>query len=643
MRPFVAKETNNHFGRYRVLGALGTGAWGKLYLTVDPAGEHAALLIFHSQVIADVRLRAAILDGAQAATTLEHPNLAATYESGEAEGRTFVTSEYLPGESLASVMAVLGKNSEPVPAPIVATILRELATGLGFLHAATDGRNAPLRLLHRDLRPANVFVTFNGAVKVLGAGVAAAMVTSPDLRATAKGGFGYASPEDVQAGVLDARSDLFSLGVMLWECLTGKRLFGADSTTKTIDAVRSRYVEPPSVLRPSVPPGLDEMALRLLARDPRRRYQTTDELIAAIDTVLASLGGPVAPAALGEWMEGLFGRERAELKRQIAKGVAVEAALARLRLLGAVTPEERGTRDGASPPAARRDSQQVPAVRPSSPSGQRPVVSASGMTEPAGGATDARPPAQVHARPGTPVQPRSAEPLPPSQVHLPPPAGSSPRMTPAGTPMVQLPAAAPVVSAPPAMAGPATLTAGARRRRVNPLVVAGAILGVGGIIAAVILATGESEPSEGAKVAVGVLDIQSTPPGARVLLDGDPSGLTTPAHVTGLRAGRRIEVQVDKPGYKAGRQTAEITAGATRTVVFQLEEAMGTIRLQGLPPTGAVFVDDQQADASGPLALPLGPHRIRVELAGKLFASTKVDVVKGEQTVRIRPLEEGGK
>ena len=634
----MAKETNNHFGRYRVLGTLGGGSSGKLYLTIDPAGEYAALLTFHSHVIADVRMRSALLDGAQVATGLDHGNVATTFESGETEGRTFVTTEYLPGESLSTVLAVLARNSEPLPAAIAATVFRELAAGLAYLHQAPQGGVGAQRLLHRDLRPANVFITFEGAVKMTGAGVSAALVTSADLRASARGGLAYASPEDVQGSAVDARSDLFSLGVMLWEGLTGTRLFGADSPAKTIEAVRTRYVEPPSILQSTVPPGLDEVALRLLGRDPRRRYQTADELVAALDRVLASLGGPVSPRAIGEWMEGLFGRERAELKKQIAKGIAVEAALARLRLLGAVTADEQGRERATA--GGRRDSQQVPAVRSS---GVRPVVPAPPAPEP-----------QPHAEP--PVSPTTQTRLAPLRMHPPearPHADPSdaptpavtvappvaPRVTPAGRP--SSPAQA-VVSGPPVLTTPGTLAASARPRRPHAAIIAGAILGVGGIIAAVILLGGDSGPTEGTNLAVGTLDIQSTPSGARVLLDGDPSGLTTPARVSGLRAGRRIDVQVDKPGYKAARQSAEIGAGATKTVAFQLEEAMGVVQLQGVPAKSTIFVDDQQIEGPGPLSLPLGPHRVRVELAGKLFASTKIDVQKGEQTVPIRPLEDNG-
>lgn len=633
MRPFVAKETNNHFGRYRVLGTLGGGSSGKLYLTIDPAGEYATLLTFHSHVIADVRMRSALLDGAQVATGLDHRNIAATFESGETEGRTFVTTEYLPGESLSTILAVLARSSEPVPAPIVATVFREVAAGLAYLHQVPS----PSRLLHRDLRPANVFVTFDGAVKVTGAGVSAALVTSPDLRASARGGLAYAAPEDLQGSAVDARSDLFSLGVMLWECLTGTRLFAADSPAKTVEAVRTRYVEPPSILQSTVPPGLDEVALRLLGRDPRRRYQTADELVTALDKVLASLGGPISPRLVGEWMEKLFGRERAELKRQISKGVAVEAALARLRLLGAVTADDHGRATAGG----RRDSQsQAPVTRPS---GTRPVVPPPPAAEPPPRAEPpVSPTTQTRLAPLR-MPPPDHQPhhegmdAPTPAVTLPPPPAA--RVTPAGRPSSP---AHPVVSGPPVLTTPGTLAAPAPSRRPNAALIAGAILAVGGIVAAVIMLGGDSGPTEGANVAVGILDVQSNPSGARVLLDGDPSGLTTPARVSGLRAGRRIDVQVDKPGYKAARQSAEIGAGSTKALVFQLEEAMGLVQLQGVPAKSTVFVDDQQVDGAGPLSLPLGPHRVRIELAGKLFSSTKIDVQKGEQTVSIRPLEDNG-
>ena len=123
------------------------------------------------------------------------------------------------------------------------------------------------------------------------------------------------------------------------------------------------------------------------------------------------------------------------------------------------------------------------------------------------------------------------------------------------------------------------------------------------------------------------------------MIDGDPSGLVTPANVSGLRAGRRVEVRVDKSEYRAEKQTTEVPAHGWRTLSFTLLESMGTVRLQGISEHATVYVDDVIVEANRPLSLPVGTHRLRVEMAGRLFSSTSLEVHPGKQSVPVRSSE----
>ncbi len=113
----------------------------------------------------------------------------------------------------------------------------------------------------------------------------------------------------------------------------------------------------------------------------------------------------------------------------------------------------------------------------------------------------------------------------------------------------------------------------------------------------------------------------------------------TPARINGLRTGRKVDVQVDKPGFRSTKQTVEVATGEPRVLSFALEESMGIIRLDGIPTHATAFVDDAPVNASQPLSLPLGPHRLRVEISGQLFSAMNVDVKKGKQLIRVRPSE----
>jgi serine/threonine-protein kinase len=613
----VEQEATRAFGHYQELGVLGDGALGRLFVAENRGGESGPTIVavrgFHRELSADARFGKTLADAVRVASGLKHPNLAAVYELGELDGGHFLTMEYLPGESLTAILAKCAAP-KPMPPAMAAAIVHQCAEAMRYAHEVRDVHGAQIHVVHRDIRPENIFVTYQGTVKVVGTGEGLLRSRVIELRSVPPNSLAYTAPEGVEAAS-DARVDVFSMGVVLWECLTGRPLFHGDSAAKVQEAIRARYIEPPSVFNPEVVSGLDEVALRSLARDPRRRYQTAKEMSLAIDTAILAMGRRPTPAAMADWMESLFGAERATLKTQIARGGAVPGALGRLRLLGGDPQSSKTGRTDLGIPAVHHPAQLPPPG--GSRQGLRPLVPLASPPLPPEGLA---PRVEPEVRPGAPA----------------PTGADAPAGWDGGVETVKAPAmpvAVPAASPPPAPA--------ARGSRVRWVIVgvaaaasvtAGAVLGLRGPGTVPAVSQPVSAPASS-------LEISSTPPGAQVLIDGDPSGLVTPAHVTGLGAGRKVEIRVDKPGYRSEKQITDVPASGSRALSFKLVESVGEVRLQSLPPQSTTYVDDVSVDGSHPLELSVGPHRLRVEVAGKLFSTMKLDVRPGGQNVVVRPSE----
>ena len=263
------------FGRYQLLGLLGQGGMGRLYIAerrgIQGFVKIVALKRIQPHLADSKQLREMFLNEARIAARLEHPNIVATYELGEVDSKYFISMEYLPGEDLVGDHRAAARSGR-MPVEIAAALTQQAAQGLHYAHEARDGQGKPIGLVHRDVSPRNIFVTYHGVVKLLDFGVVRGPERQKSIPGVFKGKYGYCAPEQIEGGRIDRRTDVFCLGIALWECLTGARLFDASTDATTIDAVRSRPIEPPSTLRPEVPPELDAITLRALARDPARRF-----------------------------------------------------------------------------------------------------------------------------------------------------------------------------------------------------------------------------------------------------------------------------------------------------------------------------------------------------------------------------------
>ncbi|HSY42131.1 MAG TPA: serine/threonine-protein kinase, partial [Polyangia bacterium] len=335
----ASTQMQETFGRYRLLGLLGEGGMGRLYIAerrgVRGFVKIVALKLILPHLADSAQLRDMFLNEARIAARLEHPNIVATYELGEVEGKYFISMEYLPGEDLS---AVIGRcqGGQTIPIEIAAGLAQQVAKGLHYAHDVRDGQGHLVGLVHRDVNPRNIFVTYHGGVKLLDFGMVRNPAGPKSVPGVFKGKYGYCAPEQLEEGRIDRRTDVFCLGIVLWECLTGARLFDVGTDVETIDAVRSRRIERPGVLRPEVPRPLEQIVLRALAREPAQRYQSAHEMSEELDRFLLSRDTRPTTTSVGQWIETLFGSERAALKKSISQGDSAEGALQRLKAIDAV-------------------------------------------------------------------------------------------------------------------------------------------------------------------------------------------------------------------------------------------------------------------------------------------------------------------
>ncbi len=255
------------------------------------------------------------LDEARLAARLSHPNLVHVFDFGEANGAYYLAMEYLAGEDLGAVLAQAQRKGRPIPVHVAALIAGLACDGLHYVHTLTDSEGSPMHVVHRDISPSNLFLTFQGNLTILDFGVATAQGRLAQTRGgVLKGKLAYVSPEQVHLKPVDGRADVFSLGIVLHEMLTGRRLFARKGEAATLRALLEDPIPPPSSERPEVPPELDEIVAHALARDPGARFPSALAMREAIDAYLATRAYVRSTLQLQGLLLDLFGPERLQEK-----------------------------------------------------------------------------------------------------------------------------------------------------------------------------------------------------------------------------------------------------------------------------------------------------------------------------------------
>ena len=588
---------------------------GRLYLAERRGIEGFVKIVALKRILPHLsesaQLKEMFLNEARVAARLEHPNIATTYELGEIDGTYFISMEYLPGEDLAATLARC-QGEQRIPVDISAALAQQAAHALHYAHEISDEKGRRIELVHRDVNPNNIFITYHGVVKLLDFGVAKDPSARKSLPGVFKGKYAYCAPEQLEGGKVDRRTDVFSLGIVLWECLTGSHLFDAGTDAHIIDAVRGRRIEAPSLLRSEVPRALDDITLRALARDPAKRYQSAQDMAEDLERFLLEREPRPASKKIGRWLESMFGTERASLKRSLSQGGAAERSLERLAELDVAKP--------ASDDSARATGS-LSGVRP------RALWSTSFVPQQA----------QAAAVPqtGNDLAPRGTGSISRTRI----------TSSPIDAERVPVSTELPPFGQP---GGERSAGGTAARRRVGTV----AIAGIGAVVLAVglgIAATGKFSGKSGgaggpapAGMAAAVLDVRSQPAGAHIFVDGSPSGLKTPAVLRSLPTSRGLEIRLDLPGYATATETVQLADGQTRLLSLVLRDAMVDVQLAALPEGAIAYVDDVRVDAAKPIRVAAGSRRFRIEAGGNEVFSRTVEVKTG-QPITLDVSESGSK
>jgi serine/threonine protein kinase len=455
-----------------------------------PAGfaRTVAIKRLHAPYARDPEFVSMFLDEARLAARIRHPNVVSVLDVVAAEGELFLVMDYIHGESLSHLIKVAGKLRIPMPRRVVVTIMVGVLSGLDAAHEARNERGVPLEIVHRDVSPQNVVLGLEGVPMVLDFGVAKASlrVHWSTQSGLIKGKLGYMAPEQLATGFVDKRADIYAAGVMLWEGLTGKRLFDPN-TIPDAGAIATRImtgeIQPPSTVIASTPKALDEIVMKALARSPDARFPTAREMAMALEKAISV----VPNRQVGDWVAQVAGDtlqarahevndiEGVELPPAVPSRSDFPAAHLQLR----TEDSDSGVRAGHPPPRPRLSSGLDLAAPQPAPPGEDVDVDSfraeavAAIEAPASTATREPPivstepapvvpgpvvPAPVVAAPVPPVAPRVAPRAGPTPTRLPPPPRlSKPPVPPSRVaappgPKPDVPPPSPQLEAPPPLA-----------------------------------------------------------------------------------------------------------------------------------------------------------------------------------------------
>ncbi|MBK7860603.1 MAG: protein kinase [Archangiaceae bacterium] len=317
-----------HIGNYELLKKLATGGMAEVWLAnqigIEGFNRHIVVKRILPHLSEDPEFVQMFLNEAKIASRFNHPNIAQIYDLGQGDGQYFIAMEFIHGEDLGRLMRKAWSTGQWIARPLAIRIIAEACKGLFYAHTRNDERGQPLKVVHRDISPQNILISFDGSVKLVDFGIAkAADQASMTKSGAIKGKFAYMAPEQAGGKPLDARTDIFALGLVLYELLTGVRPLKRDSELATLQAALECAIDPPSVVA-EVPAELDDVVMRALAKAPDDRYRDASAFQMALEEFLIGQRLVATSVQISELMETLFAERRAEEQRLGAPNPSVQ-------------------------------------------------------------------------------------------------------------------------------------------------------------------------------------------------------------------------------------------------------------------------------------------------------------------------------
>ena len=315
------------FGKFQVLARLATGGAANIFLARQPGAAGFRKLVCLKTLLPersrDPDFLAMFLDEARLAALLHHPNCVQVYDLGKADGVYYISMEYILGETLWGLLSTVAKTRKALPRRQVAAVIASACEGLHHAHELKTARGEPYNLVHRDVSPQNIMVTYEGQTKILDFGILKAETGRAEtMSGIVKGKFSYMSPEQIAGAAVDRRSDVYSLGIVLFECLASRRLYRAESPEDIAHLILDQTPPRLSDIVPHIPPALDSIVSMALAKDPAHRFQTAQDMGDALRSYLDSVRYVHTSTTIAKLLDERF-HDRIE-----ARGRVYEAALA---------------------------------------------------------------------------------------------------------------------------------------------------------------------------------------------------------------------------------------------------------------------------------------------------------------------------
>jgi serine/threonine protein kinase len=303
------------FGKYLLVHRLGSGGMAELFLAKQTGLKGFEKVLAIKKILPhltqDSEFVSMFVNEGKLAALLTHQHIVQIFDLGHVDGAYYLAMEYVMGKDLRAVVSRARERGGRLPIDQALSIVSQIASGLDYAHRKKDLNGRDLNIVHRDVSPQNVLVSYEGEVKLVDFGIAkAAGIGQETKTGILKGKLAYMSPEQAMGRTIDRRSDVFALGIVLYELLTGRRLFKGDSDLSTLEQVRTANVEPPKRIDADIPDALEAAVMTALAREPEGRYQTAADFQAALEAIIAERGRGSSNLHLAQFMTSLFAEDQ---------------------------------------------------------------------------------------------------------------------------------------------------------------------------------------------------------------------------------------------------------------------------------------------------------------------------------------------